>query len=142
MNQQQLERYARVAAIVGLDSLHDLLARRGLDVLSSSISYVVQACRWRKLSRARRTRREDLVDELPVTAIVFQSSARHDRRALATFVGQLNAQDAQALQAFACGFDDAEISAQLGINPNLVRQRRFRAVRRLRQVAKLTEGTP
>lgn len=140
-----MQTYRAVANAVGTEALHELIARRGPEVLAMGVPFLIRACRWRAVDHARRTRRELPIDEVtdPLLLVAFDSVyesalAGERHRALAEALADMQDRDVLNLWGRAHGATDEEIAAALSggepVSIDTVRQRRLRAIKHLRML--------
>lgn len=130
--------YKQAAQRIDKEDLHAVIASRGTSILARDLPYIIQACRWREYDRKRRERRElqldtDESDLAPFDA-AFEHIVEDDRLIhLRQQLSRLANVDVVILWRSAEGHDDATIATMLQMTPEAVRQRRHRAIRRLRR---------
>lgn len=140
--------YHSVAPHVDRDDLHDALAARGPDLLKEDIPYIIRACRWKRIDRARRHSREaelpgggDLDDNyLARVEDAFELLVADARMVeLRSALARLSDVDLCVVWKTADGDDDYTIAQRLNVSVDVVRQRRSRAVGRLRDLLRKSD---
>lgn len=140
--------YMRALGVTDIDSLHEVVAKRGVAVLHKGLPYVVLAARLEMLAAARtssrrRGIREEKRHELSATSTwdPYEQTAKFEGlRALADALAELPDGDILTIWRNAEGYSDKEIIKewkQLGLEPSnptpaSIRKRRERARRWLR----------
>lgn len=143
--------YRRALELADEDSVHDVIARAGVEILSQKVPYVVQAARWQQASSYRKeTRRQSLREEAGVAPLLSPSLSLWDPyeqiahiqefKVVADALSTLPDEDVMALWGHLEGRSDKEIMDQWvasGVGPKnptveVIRKRRQRALARLK----------
>lgn len=140
--------YHSVTPYVDRDDFHEVLATRGPDLLNEDVPYIIRACRWKHIDRVRRLSRESelldgsnledsLLAKVEDAFEVLVADARLVQ--LRSALSQLTDIDVLIVWKTADGDDDHRIATQLNVSVDVVRQRRSRAVGRLRELIRQCE---
>jgi DNA-binding CsgD family transcriptional regulator len=149
---RNLNVYESVIPYVDREDLHEVLAARGPDFLGEDIPYIIQACRWKQLDRLRRRSRESVFyaeekvlgivgdDVMARVETAFEVMVADTRlRQLRSALAQLSNVDIHIVWKTAEGDDDHTIARRLHVSVDVVRQRRSRAIGRLRELVRKSE---
>lgn len=143
------ETYRRLLQYEGAESVHQLIARDGLEVLDHAVPYLLRRLQWLALDQHKRSRRE-IPSELSsesvtnVTPLYLDPAERIAHLdALTKVLARLSPEDAALLWWAAAGFSGAEqvtLWRAAGFDPSnpteaYLRQRISRARRTLRDAA-------
>ncbi len=147
VNERTRHAYEEAARRTDPEDLHDVLVARGPSILTRDLPYIVQACRWRSFDRSRRARKDVGLDyerpEFETFENAFEQLANDERLgSLRLHLAQLANLDVAILWRTAEGLDDERIGGLVGMSPEAVRQRRHRAIRRLRHLLKKVDELP
>jgi hypothetical protein len=140
---QGVRAYQSVVPYVNRDDLHEVLAARGPNLLAQDVPYIIQACRWKHIDRTRRRLREEQLlehNELAIVEDAFEVLVSDDRLVqLRIGLARLSDIDVMIVWKTAEGDDDHTIARRLRVSVDVVRQRRSRAVGRLREFIRKSE---
>lgn len=136
MSQKIASTYYEAARRTNREDLHAVIAAKGPAILARDLPYIIQACRWRSYDRMRRQRKEiEIIPQIEFAQIdTAMESLGVDERLLALRqqLSRLANVDVTILWRSAEGCEDAAIAEMLQMTVEAVRQRRHRAIRRLR----------
>jgi hypothetical protein len=134
---------------MGAESVHDAIAKKGTDILHNKLPYVVQAARYQKSEKYKKSSRKREIltdmnnDKFPASDIwnPYKKIERNETlRIITECLAELPDEDVLAVWGKFDGLSDEKIRKQwigLKIGPknpklSLIRKRRERALRRLR----------
>jgi hypothetical protein len=144
--------YQRAIQIMGIDNVHDAIARGGLGILQRGVPYIIVAARWQKASKYRKkSSREiptDTTDEIVASESIWnpyeQVAKNETLRIITETLAELSKEDFIAVWDHFEGYSDEEIKKkwiELEIGPknpktSLIRKRRERALKQVKSILK------
>lgn len=153
-DQSPLSVYRRAIQIMGMDAVHDAIAKGkgGIDILRRGVPFVVRGARYKQLDKYRKKSGRELptdkADELEAPRSIwdpYEQVERNDTlRIITEALAELSDEDVIAVWDHFEGYSDKEIQKkwiELKIGPqnpeiSLIRKRRERALKRLKPIIK------